>query len=668
MTLVQILIKRVEDLSKWIGDSLQLRGFKAGGTTGQVPVKNSSGDFDWDWGTVEGISAWDDLTGTVSWIPFNTSPAGVPVGEGILSWNATEGVLDLQLASGSGVTLQIGSAESVETCMNLTGSAIAEGKMVYVSGSTGGILKVALADSGSDTTANATIGMVTQSGGIAHGSSGYVAVRGKVRGINTNSFNEGDTLYLTTSGGYSATKPTKTTAPVHSGRIGYVAKKAGAGAGTIFVDPAIGSEMADLHDVASAAPSDGQVLRFVSSTNLYTPATLTYSDVGAQAAIINTLTIARQWTGSEQPQIDLPSNDGLFSLQFPADGSGAFVFRVGGGTVAFTSEIPTLASLGGVPTTRTINGHALSADITVSKSDVGLGSVENTALSTWAGTTNLTTAGALTVTSLTTTGTVQGARFNIAGNVSAAAWTTNGLRFYGTPGTLTDTTSSGTVAAAYTNKLGGNTIAASNSTTFTAYCSLYVSDPVAGSNVTITNKYAIGCDSLLVAGSFTVSNSSVTLDATSRTNLLAALLATSTGISLLQASDVAAALAVLNIAPRTNGTPTLGAWTDAGGGVYTCNNSGASNLVLPVSGVVAGAIYILSFTIDSRSAGSISAYVGRSTTNVTVATALSGDSTNPTTYNYVVAGTGAQVSSIIIQTSASGFNGQISKVRLVRIY
>ncbi len=48
-----------------------------------------------------------------------------------------------------------------------------------------------------------------------------------------------------------------------------------------------------------------------------------------------------------------------------------------------------------VPTTRTVNGHALSADVTVSKSDIGLGNVENTALSTWAGSTNLTTLGTI---------------------------------------------------------------------------------------------------------------------------------------------------------------------------------------------------------------------------------------------------------------------------------
>ena len=53
----------------------------------------------------------------------------------------------------------------------------------------------------------------------------------------------------------------------------------------------------------------------------------------------------------------------------------------------------TLAGLGGVPTTTTVNGHALSSNVTVTATDLGLGSVENTALSTWAGTSNITTLG-----------------------------------------------------------------------------------------------------------------------------------------------------------------------------------------------------------------------------------------------------------------------------------
>ena len=48
-----------------------------------------------------------------------------------------------------------------------------------------------------------------------------------------------------------------------------------------------------------------------------------------------------------------------------------------------------------VPKTTTVNGHALSSNVSVTASDVGLGSVENTALSTWAGTANITTLGTI---------------------------------------------------------------------------------------------------------------------------------------------------------------------------------------------------------------------------------------------------------------------------------
>lgn len=43
-----------------------------------------------------------------------------------------------------------------------------------------------------------------------------------------------------------------------------------------------------------------------------------------------------------------------------------------------TGEVTlTAADVSAVPTTRTVNGHALSANVTVSKSDVGLGNVDN---------------------------------------------------------------------------------------------------------------------------------------------------------------------------------------------------------------------------------------------------------------------------------------------------
>lgn len=106
----------------------------------------------------------------------------------------------------------------------------------------------------------------------------------------------------------------------------------------------------------------------------------------------------------------------------------------------------------------------------------------------------------------TMTGTLamSGAGIALSGNISATAWTTNGLRFKSTAGTLTDTSSSGTVATACTNKLGGNTIAASNATTFTDYGTLYLDAPAAGANVTLTNVYSlIATSNIKCSGFFT---------------------------------------------------------------------------------------------------------------------------------------------------------------------
>ncbi len=88
----------------------------------------------------------------------------------------------------------------------------------------------------------------------------------------------------------------------------------------------------------------------------------------------------------------------------------------------------------------------------------------------------------------------------LSGAISANAWTTNGIRIKGVPATFTDTTSSGTVAAAYTNVYGGNTIAASSATTFTEYCTTKINDPVAGSNVTMTSKWSLCVDSFKFMG------------------------------------------------------------------------------------------------------------------------------------------------------------------------
>lgn len=75
---------------------------------------------------------------------------------------------------------------------------------------------------------------------------------------------------------------------------------------------------------------------------------------------------------------------------------------------------------------------------------------------------------------------------------SQAAWGLNGPQFSSLARTITDTSSSGTVAAAVANSHAIPTFAASSSTTFTNAANLYIAgDPAAGTNVTLTDAYGL---------------------------------------------------------------------------------------------------------------------------------------------------------------------------------
>ena len=147
----------------------------------------------------------------------------------------------------------------------------------------------------------------------------------------------------------------------------------------------------------------------------------------------------------------------------------------GSGTVAVMQTSPTL--------TTPVLGVATATSVAIGGCTIG--------------TDVLCTSGTATLNGKTT---IAGASFVLSGNISAAAWTTAGIRYANVAATLTDTTSSGTVAAAYTDVFGGNTVAASSATTFTNYYGAYVKVPAAGTNVTLTNVWALGAEGINVVG------------------------------------------------------------------------------------------------------------------------------------------------------------------------
>jgi hypothetical protein len=89
-------------------------------------------------------------------------------------------------------------------------------------------------------------------------------------------------------------------------------------------------------------------------------------------------------------------------------------------------------------------------------------------------------------------GSAQNSRLSIIGTRTAAYFSNGGVNFTAYDNTFTDSSSTGTVATARSFVLGIPTFAASSATTYTNASNLYIaSAPVAGTNVTLTNTYAV---------------------------------------------------------------------------------------------------------------------------------------------------------------------------------
>lgn len=191
---------------------------------------------------------------TAGYVGFDLTPTATPTGISTMYWDSAYRTVSLIDGDGD-TTLQIGQEERI-LVHNNTGSTLTDGQVVYVTGSTGNLPSVSLADASSETTSAATLGVVTES--IANGADGFITVSGMVNGLNTLAFTEGDLLWLSeTAGQFTNIKPI---APAHLVLIGYVIKRAG-GNGSILVKIQNTQELSESSDVLISAPEiDGQGL------------------------------------------------------------------------------------------------------------------------------------------------------------------------------------------------------------------------------------------------------------------------------------------------------------------------------------------------------------------------------------------------------------------------
>jgi hypothetical protein len=154
----------------------------------------------------------------LDYLDFATS-LGHTVAEAELTWNNTDGTLNLGLQGG--LINRLGQ-QLVIKARNTSGSTITKGSVVKVVGVAGGFVGINLAQADSVANSETAFGIVAED--IADTSNGFVAINGIIHGVNTNAFTEGDILYLSTTSAGAITN-VKPSTPNYIVVIGYCAKK-----------------------------------------------------------------------------------------------------------------------------------------------------------------------------------------------------------------------------------------------------------------------------------------------------------------------------------------------------------------------------------------------------------------------------------------------------------
>jgi hypothetical protein len=211
----------------------------SGGTTGQILTKNSSTDYD---------SAWI---------------------ENYADWTA---VLKHRVKASEAIT---------------------KGQAVYVSSADGTNMIVSKASNATEGTSSKTMGLLestVSTNGIAN-----VITEGLLTGLNTATATAGDPVWLGTGGNLIYGLLNKPVAPAHLVFIGIVTR-VNANNGEIFVKVQNGFELDELHDLSVKNASDGDMIKYVASTGLWTKIAATttnitegtnlyYTDARSRAAI-----------------------------------------------------------------------------------------------------------------------------------------------------------------------------------------------------------------------------------------------------------------------------------------------------------------------------------------------------------------------------------------------
>jgi hypothetical protein len=211
---------------------------------------------------------------TVDSVQFNLAH-NVTNEVGMLDWSVDDNTLELGLTTN--VTLQMGQ-EQLYLVKNQTGNTIHNGTVVMAAGTLGssGRILVTPAIANGTFPSQYVMGLATET--IVDGGDGFVTSFGKVRGLNTSMFSDGDVLYANPAvpGGLSNVAPI---APNNKVTVAIVVNS-DINNGVLFVRPTFGSSIEDDENVYLNNLADGQVLAWSSANSRFENLTLTANGGG----------------------------------------------------------------------------------------------------------------------------------------------------------------------------------------------------------------------------------------------------------------------------------------------------------------------------------------------------------------------------------------------------
>lgn len=222
-------------------------GVPSGGAAGDLLVKNSATDYD---------TAWTDSP-TVDKLAFDVAAAEGLTTQGQMAWNADEETVDIQLNS---FTMHTGE-HVLYHAANQTGSTIAKGKPVMFAGTDGNSGKLLIQPWNGTGPSVYFMGLTAEP--LTDAEEGFVIAFGKLRGIQTNGANygetwgDGDIIYAgTTTGSLTKTQPAAPNPHI----IVAAVISAHPSNGTLFIRPTLGSNIKDDEGVTIANLAAGQLL------------------------------------------------------------------------------------------------------------------------------------------------------------------------------------------------------------------------------------------------------------------------------------------------------------------------------------------------------------------------------------------------------------------------